>query len=95
MGRDLDTQYSGVIPAGGIRVDFGQLDFSTGSSTADFPTVLTKCRMGFGIAQTKDAGNQTLIATTDGDITDCSITFRREGVFIGEDATYYVLLFGV
>ena len=95
MGRDLDLQYSGVIPAGGIRVDMGAIDFSSGSSTVDFPTVLTKCRMGMAIAQTKDAGNQTIVATTDGDITAGKITFTRNGVYITEDARYYVLIFGI
>ena len=94
MARDLDLQYDGLIPAGGLHVDLGTIDFSNGSQTVEEDTTLLKVSFGVGIAQTKAAGNQTLVATTDGVVTNSKVTFRREGGFIAEDARYNYILVG-
>ena len=94
MARDLSTQYDGLIPAGGIHVDAGIMDFSSGSQTVEVDTTLLKSWFGLGTAQTKAAGNQTLVATTDNVISNSKITFRREGGFIAEDAAYSYIIFG-
>ena len=94
MARDLDLQYDGLIPAGGLHVDLGYMDFSNGSQTVEVDTTLLKVNFGLGIAQTKSGGNQTLVATTDGDVSGSKVTFRREGAFINEDARYSYMLVG-
>ncbi len=94
MARDLDLQYDGLMPAGGHLFDIGAVDFSSGSSTAEAATVLLSVKAGMAIAQTKAAGNQTLIATTDGDVSNGNLTFRREGAYISEDARYYYFVIG-
>ena len=93
-GRELDIQYSGVVPGGG-RIDFGAVDFSAGSATVDYPTVLTRCTFAVGFAQSATYNtNQNVIATTDGDFSDGKITFTRQGPYITEDARFYVLMMG-
>ena len=94
MARDLDLQYEGLVPAGGLHVDTGLIDFSSGSQTVEVDTTLLKVNFGIGLAETKAAGNQTLVATTDRTITNSKVTFRREGGFIAEDARYSYMMIG-
>lgn len=94
MARDLATQYDGVIPAGGFLIDVGYVDFSSGSQTEEAETVLTTLKSAYIGAQTKAAGNPIVTATTDGDISNGFLTFRREGTSINEDARFYYILFG-
>lgn len=95
MGFDLAAQHGGQITGFGM-IEGGYFDFSAGSATVDVPTRMSNAYCGFGIAR-NNLGNSTdlmdsLIATTDGDITNGSITFRRQGLQKADTRTYYVLL---
>ena len=96
-GIDLDAQRMGVLPGFG-RVEGGYIDFSAASRTLDVPTRLTTCLLGFAIADsTQSAGsgaNHALIATTDGDVSGGTVTFKRQGLYIEADARFRYFMIG-
>lgn len=93
MAFDLDAQRSGVITGFGM-IEGGYVDFSSGSQTLDVATRMMKAVLGFGIARTNDPDKQGLVATTDGDITNGNITFRRMTGYLDEDLRIYYILLG-
>jgi len=93
-GYDLAAQHSGQITGFGM-IEGGFFDFSAGSLTVDVPTRMSNAYCGFGITR-NDLGSSTdlmdnLIATTDGDITNGNITFRRQGLQKADTRVYYLL----
>jgi len=94
MGFDLDAQRSGTITGFGM-IEGGYFDISAGSGTVDVPTRMSKASMGFGIAKTKSQDLfDGIIATTDGDITNGWITFRRQSASEQTDLRVDYLLLG-
>lgn len=93
MGFDLDSQRSGFITGLGM-VEVGHFDFSSGSITQDVATRMTSALMGFGIAKTRIPDWQGLVASTDGDITDGNITFRRHTGYLDETLRVHYQLWG-
>ena len=92
-GFDDSIQRGGQITGFG-RIEGGYFDFSAGSPTADVPTRMTTAIFGFGISRNDDTDTDlvdSLIATTDGDITNGSITFRRQGQQAADTRIYYIL----
>lgn len=93
-GFDLDAQRSGQITGFGT-IEGGYFDFSAASNTVDVPTRMSKAVMGLGIARNNDTSTDiwnSIIATTDGDITNGNITFRRQGDRTADTRIYYILL---
>ncbi len=91
-GFDMETQRLGIIQGFGM-IEGGEFDFSSGNATIDVATHMSRAILGFGIAKTNDPDFQGLVATTDGDITNGSITFARQTGFLDETlVVHYVLL---
>ncbi|KKN49903.1 hypothetical protein LCGC14_0638290 [marine sediment metagenome] len=92
-GFDLAAQHGGQITGFGM-IEGGYFDFSAGSQTADVPTRMSYAYMGFGVTRNNDVNSDvvdSLIATTDGDITNGVITFRRQGLQAADSRVYYTL----
>ena len=94
-GFDLDAQRGGTITGFGM-IEGGYFDISSGSGTVDVPTRMSKAVLGFGIAQSSATSTDLvngIIATTDGDITNGNITFRRQSASeLADLRISYVLL---
>lgn len=92
-GFDLETQrHAKTI---GMCFDGGQFDFSSGSTTRDVPTNLSKVMGGLAMADLTATGDvqQTLFAFKVGDASNGAITFMRAGTYASEDArmSYWVM----
>ena len=92
-GFDLAAQHGGQITGFGM-IEGGYFDISAGSQTVDVPTRMSNAYMGFGITRNNDTATDivdSIIATTDGDITNGNITFRRQGLQAADTRVYYIL----
>ncbi len=95
MSYDLDKAHPFSIPFGGVRGDLGQMDFSAGSATLDQATTLSRCWGGFAMCKDNDGNNQVLLASTDGDVTNGVLTWRRFGGAVDASQTFWFMCFGV
>ena len=95
-GFDLDSQRPFTIPAGGLRGEVGYFDFTAAAATKDVPTTLTKAWFGLSISKTGEGAgdNETLIGTTDCDISNSALTWTRgnPAQTIETVRMYYILL---
>jgi hypothetical protein len=93
VAYDINAQRSGHIAGFGM-IEGGYFDISSASQTVDVATRLSNATLGIAIARTNDPDKQGLIATTDGDITNGTITWRRQTTYLPEDLRCYYVLMG-
>jgi hypothetical protein len=85
-GFDLETQRTVQLIGG--KINFGVFEFSSGSTTCEVPTTLSRALSGLASADLTDVNDtqQTLFAFKIGDVSNAAIMFVRAGTFKGEDA---------
>jgi len=90
-----ETQQIGRI-LGGVKMDMGRFEFSSGSNSYDLATTLANVIGAVVCADLTGTSDQqkTLTAYKAGDVSNGTVTFIRGGPLVDEDARMSYLMWG-